>query len=90
VDTGELAGLALGATELLLSGTDPAVGEGPGLAAGEASAATAGVAFAATAGVAFAATAGVAPGVGEAVAVTGNVPTFTLSPSVLGELPLCA
>jgi hypothetical protein len=80
VDTGELiavaelTGLALGVTELLAGGTDPTVDEGPGLAAGEASAATAGV----------------APGVGEAVVVTGTAPTFTLSPRVLGELPLCA
>ena len=70
----ELTGPALGATELLVGGTEPTVAEGAGLAVGEASTATAGV----------------APGVGEAVAVTGGKPAFTLSPRVLGELPLWA
>jgi hypothetical protein len=71
---GELTGLALGATGLLMGGTDPTVADGAGLAVGEA----------------FAATAGVAPGVGEAIAVAGGKPALTLSPRVLGELPLWA
>ena len=74
IGAAELTGVALGAAGLLVGGTDPTVDEGPGLATGEAPAATAGV----------------APGVGEAVVVTGTAPTFTLSPRVLGEVPLCA
>lgn len=70
----ELTGLAPGVAELAAGEVAPTVAEGAELAVGEA----------------FAATAGLTPGVGEAIATIGKVPSFTLSLRVLGLLPLWA